>query len=494
MPYCPSPPFLSPTTPQGTPSATTETPAEPGAPASPDVQFGGGGEGARSGETAAISAPNLIGDLLFTSRSISFGFVRVNGLTNFQGLASTSIVNSSVAENNSPIPADRVYFRYNFFDNSQSVTGLSPFSIVQQNIPGSPSPPVLLQLPETKQYDSNLYTFGVEKTFFNGLMSIELRAPVVTSLASHNTISVGDVTGLRGINTESSLQNFGVATTPQNTLGHEDTEWGDLTIILKGLLCQNRSAGFAVSGGMAVTAPTGQDTHLGVIDYAGNPSRPTAVLQRQQTIVIANETASLSPFVAGLYAPNERLFTQGFLSVEVPVGSSRITYNDQHFGFPAGTGAFLPIGPPNATNVSSIDYINEQTLLHLDWNIGYWIYRAPESRCLTGIAPCFEVHYTSTLDNADVVQLPSDGSFVIPAVPLNQLPLRTNVPFVPAPGPVVGGQHNRLDIVDLTFGTTFLLGSRTTLATAFTIPVTNGANRTFDWEYQLQLNYYFGHR
>jgi hypothetical protein len=30
------------------------------------------------------------------------------------------------------------------------------------------------------------------------------------------------------------------------------------------------------------------------------------------------------------------------------------------------------------------------------------------------------------------------------------------------------------------------------LATGFTLPMRGADNRTFDWEFQLQLNYYFG--
>src|SRR5262249_41195700 len=152
---------------------------------------------------------------------------------------------------------------------------------------------------------------------------------------------------------------------------------------------------------------------------------------------------------------------------------------------PVGSTTSAPIGPPAATNLAVGRRITEQTLSHLDWNVGYWVYRDPDARWLTGIAPAFEVHYTSALDNAERVQLPNDGSTMIN--PKDPTGLQ-----IPAPGPVVGGQRNRLNIVDLTAGTTFLIRDRATLATAFSVPVSNGRNKTFDWEFQLQLNYYFG--
>ena len=159
---------------------------------------------------------NMIGDLLYTSRSVQFGFLRVNGNTNFFGLASTTIVNSSVAENNSPLPEDRIYVRYNFFSNGQQVTGLSP--TVRQIVPGDAfgSAPILLQLPQTKHYDVNMYTIGAEKTFLDGLMSVEVRLPVVTSLAPSNVFSVGSITSFNQTVDINGNQTFNVRSTPQN--------------------------------------------------------------------------------------------------------------------------------------------------------------------------------------------------------------------------------------------------------------------------------------
>ena len=99
-------------------------------------------------------------------------------------MSSTSVTNASVAENNSPIPADRLYFRYNFFQNGQSVTGISgattPFLVN-----GVPSAGGTLQsVPQLKNYNVHAYTFGGEKTFFDGLLSAELRVPVLNTLAT----------------------------------------------------------------------------------------------------------------------------------------------------------------------------------------------------------------------------------------------------------------------------------------------------------------------
>ena len=49
-----------------------------------------------------------------------------------------------------------------------------------------------------------------------------------------------------------------------------------------------------------------------------------------------------------------------------------------------------------------------------------------------------------------------------------------------------------MDIIDLTMGWTMELGGRMTIANAFSVPLNDADNKTFNWEYQLQLNYYFG--
>lgn len=435
--------------------------------------------GARATGSAVVSAPNMLGDLLFGSHTVSFGFTRVNGTTNFVGLGSTSMINSNVDENNSPLTADRVYFRYNYFNNGPSVTGLSPNSFTVPLLPGQPGPPASIQLPQTKYYDFNQYTFGVEKTFLDGLCSVEVRAPVITSLAPDNLISVGSPTGPPGTN-----GNFNVQTTPEDTLGHSDTYFGDMTVILKAMLYTNESSGLFVSAGMGVGIPSGPNTQVQVIDYGASANVAAASEQRLRDVLIADETWSVSPFVAALYTPNERFFTEGFLSLEDPLNSSRITYNDRFLIAPPGT--------PSSTIDNYTTHISEQTLLHLDWSTGFWLYRAPNSGgWITGIAPSFEVHYTSTLDNAAHAQLPGNP-LVLAVNPNNPIQSIQTGKFVPDPGVTVGAVNSKENIVDLTLGTTFVLGDRAMLAAAFTVPATNDTNKTFAYEFQLQFNYYFG--
>jgi hypothetical protein len=449
--------------------------------------------GARDTSTVGLAAPNMIGDLLYTSRSVTFGFLRTSGDTNFFGLASTTAVNSSVAENNSPVPADRLYFRYNYFARGQAVTGLSP-AAVPILFPDGSDTGVRVQLPQTKKYDVNLYTFGGEKTFLDGLLSVEVRLPVVTTLAPKNLFSVGTITGFTGDTDFLGNPTFNVLTTPQNTLGQTDTYFNNMMVILKGLFYENRCTGLFVTGGTGVGLPTAPDTRVQLIDYAGTTISPQASSQRFREITIHNETVALAPFLAALYLPTERFYTQGFLQVDVPLNSSRVTYTNRQL-----QGTFEPsqeaLAMGSLTPPFTVERdIREQTLLRADWGVGYWIYQAPGNRWLTGVAPSLEVHYTGTLERADREQLPGDATAVQfnPADPVGAV-IRGE-PQVPEVGPVVGGRRSHMHIVNLTAGTTFTLGQRATLATAFCVPVSSGFNKTFDWEFQAQLNYYFGRR
>ncbi len=108
-----------------------------------------------------------------------------------------------IAESNSPIPRDRVFFNYSLFHNV----------------------PLTSQGP-----DVNRYTPGFEKTFWNGNGSIELHVPFASTLDSNLVAGV--------------------------TNG-SNTEFGNATGVLKLLLWSNDNWAFA--GGLGVNAPTADD-------------------------------------------------------------------------------------------------------------------------------------------------------------------------------------------------------------------------------------------
>src|SRR5688572_18265144 len=88
------------------------------------------------------------------------------------------------------------------------------------------------------------------------------------------------------------------------------------------------------------------------------------------------------------------------------VGRSEVTYSEHlegpRFQRPRRSG---DMAPPFTVTES----IEEQTLLHVDLGVGYWLLRNPEASWITGFAPTVELHYTTTLEDADVAVLPGDG-------------------------------------------------------------------------------------
>jgi hypothetical protein len=280
------------------------------------------------------------------------------------------------------------------------------------------------------------------------------------------------------------LNALAVTPTPGNTLGTDRTELGNMTFIFKALAYECRN--YAVSGGLGVTIPTGQDVDVRVNDFLGPIGFNFLTVQRIRDFHVTNETWGLSPFLAALVAPTDRLFAQGFVQVDIPVNSSRASVSEF---LPINQEAQVPNGnfltpqfafqklPPFYASVP----INDQTLLQMDFGIGYWVLRDPKACWLTGIIPTAEVHYTNTLDNANIVVLPTDPSR-----------FRSSGGFDFIPPPRVGNLRNRMDILDVTLGTTFQFGQKSSLATAVAFPLKGTDNRTFDWEFTLQFNYYFG--
>jgi hypothetical protein len=109
-----------------------------------------------------------------------------------------------LAENSSPLPRDRVYINYSYFNNT-------PLSQGGVNV--------------------NRVTPGFEKTFLDGKASFEFRAPFASTL-------------------DSDIFDSGTTNT-------SDAQFGNITMYLKALLWSNET--FAASSGLGVTAPTAND-------------------------------------------------------------------------------------------------------------------------------------------------------------------------------------------------------------------------------------------
>jgi hypothetical protein len=459
--------------PKGKEEGKVEPPAPP-QPAPPAADLAALGEtqgAATGGETGGLSAPNMIGDLLGGNRNVSYAIFKTDA---FQGRAGTSIFNPKISENESPLPQDRIAYRYNFFHNASSVTGVTG---------GSAQVPPTDSL--TRQFDVNLHTFQFEKTFLDARMSVELRVPFMTGVSPHLNITTSTQDGFQattmrgeeGIGRRAINGRF----TPQDTVGSESTEFGDLTLIFKGVLfCTD---GFALTGGTTFGIPTAPDTSVNVTDnyFTRSNGVTTFGAQRFRDFLIRNDTWSMGPFLAFLSTPSDRFFAQGFTQVEFPLGSNKYRYfEDEGPKDPVNDRPLTVNGVP--TPFVQEGHIRDQTLLNIDLGTGYWLVKnSCPDRWLNGLAAMLELHYTTTLNGADIVTLPQD----------NVQETSGGVRHVP-PNPVIGNQRNRIDVLNLTAGVTAQIAERLMVTTAAVVPLLQGDNKLFDWEFQLQLNWQFG--
>lgn len=274
-------------------------------------------------DTAASSptslAPNMLGDTPGAGSIMSF----VGGFGGVPLTGGHAVGRFKVSENTSPVAQDRVFLNYNHLHNAY-----------------------ILGNPET-DVNVDRFTLGIEKSFQDGLSSIELRIPFASTVRSDLDIAtLADSTG---------------------------TEFGDIALNFKRVLVQRRCA--ALSAGLGLTLPTGSDS--------------TMTTPGGDVLAVENSSIHLDPYLGLILTPTDRLFTQLFLQFDIDTGSNEVLAN----GAPAGS-------------------VADQSLLCFDWSIGYWIYQTGCcGNCgMAGIAPMFELHYTTTISDTDSVAVPFGGT------------------------------------------------------------------------------------
>jgi hypothetical protein len=419
-----------------------------------------------------------------------FSVANTSGAVNFR--------NSKVAENNSAIPRDRVSFRYNYFKEALQVDGLENSPFLGPRLSQTPTSPIRqfrLVDPASKSYNVHLYTFGLEKTFLDNMASIEVRVPFARTIDSSLNLVSGEL--LSDVPNVVPLVN----PTPGATLGDADMELQDMNVILKAIIAQDPCNTWTASAGLGVSIPTGEDFNVRVVDYSNDvvadrifgdltfdPNSPIqmrrnaqqfAFDQRTRTFEIENATWGISPFLAGVMTPSDKTFINGFAQIEIPLNSSDWRFRERDIDLEVQAQPNLASSPVQFDRTLSGE-IEDQFLLHLDLGGGYWFYRNPCKKCLTGVAGLMELHYTTTLDDADIVVVP-------------ETPIRTGTAanlIGPLPPPQLGNIANRVDILNYTVGGVVTLGQHVTLATAYVVPLRDDLDRTFDGELNVQLNVY----
>jgi hypothetical protein len=195
----------------------------------------------------------------------------------------------NIADNESPMPVDRVFGFYNFYgglgfpggpngplavpSTSTSVTNVSGGGVTTTTTSVNATTTAVPGVPRT---DLHREVVGFEKTFLGGNASIELRVPILQQQDA--------------------------------SLGFGGDIVGDLTIVTKYAFYLNRATGDVFSGGLVITAPTG----------------------RAITTVDGNiRDVLLEPWFGYIWNA-ERFYIQGFHSVVIPTDGRDVTlaFND----------------------------------------------------------------------------------------------------------------------------------------------------------------------
>jgi hypothetical protein len=191
----------------------------------------------------------------------------------------------------SPRPQDRVFATFNYFNDVNAD--------LNRRLGGTYSGVMVYR-----------QLYGFEKTFLEGDASFGIRAPIDTITAN----------------------------SPVQGLAPTRTAFGRLTPFTKFILWRDETAANLISGGLAVTVPTGPTA------YAGAPYS------------VGFRDVSIQPFL-GYFFSQGRWYLQGFESIDIPTTSRDVT------------------------------------MIYNDIGVGYFLYQAADRRALiSGIAPTLEAH------------------------------------------------------------------------------------------------------
>jgi len=261
-----------------------------------------------------------------------------------------------------------------------------------------------LNLIAAHSFSVDRYTLGMEKTLADGLWSVEFRLPLAGE-------------------TDFFTPDFGVS----------GGVVGNFALIVKRMLYESATTGVATGLGIDTSTGSRVDGYATITGY-GDFNQFT----------MHNDAVHLLPFLGFTQAPTPRLFYHAFLQVDVPLNGNRIDY----FNPVDGAGTF--------------GTLDEQTLLHVDTSMGYWLYRNPSACALTGLASVVEFHYTTTLQDTDVIVQALGGTAFL----FEKL-------------------ANRKDVPNLTVGLHAELGGQTLCRVGGVFPLSD--DRAFDAEVQVQL-------
>lgn len=240
-----------------------------------------------------------------------------------------------LAENSSPLPIDRWIGNYNLFD---SVDGIG---------------------------DVTRFTFGVERTFDDGLKSFEARISFAHTLSSNQIYRVPPP------------QNPPI---PPFVTRNLDDEFGNLVLTYKQIVRPLDDG--IVTAGIGISLPTADDQFL----FNQNPTNPILLMK------VHNDAAHLMPFIAFMRQPNEKLMIQGFAQIDFATSANPVLIRTS-------------AQPGELSDAAKIEAV---PILFFDIGLAYkWI----ENRegLINAVTPLLELHYSLGMRDRDQLQFPRSG-------------------------------------------------------------------------------------
>ncbi|MFM7071916.1 MAG: hypothetical protein ACKO38_09015 [Planctomycetota bacterium] len=260
--------------------------------------------------------------------------------------------------------------------------------------------------PQVRRGNIDMYTLGLEKTFGDEWNSFEFRLPFI------------------------GYENM-QAPNASSPIAYDVKNLGDVSLFYKRLLYRDETT--AMTAGLGLGLPTAPDVNGRILN---------------SEFTINTDAIHLMPFIGFLTAPNDDWFFQSYLQLDFATTGNRIESDLP--SFPQGT-------------------LTEQNLFIVDFSAGRWLYREESDSGLRGVASVFELHYTTTLQDADIVR---NTSLLVGS-------------------PRFGNVANRLDVLNATVGLHFQLTELSNLRVAGVVPLRGAYDQQFDAEIQVSFNRMF---
>jgi hypothetical protein len=210
------------------------------------------------------------------------------------------------------------------------------------------------------------------------------------------------------------------------------TEFGNIPLTLKVLLLRREQ--LKLSAGCGVIFPTGRSAAIDLGDG--------------ESLEVRNEAVHLEPFLGCLWQPNQKWFVTGFAACDFDSSGNPVVQTFEN----VSEGGLVE---------ETAGVLRDQSWMYMDLAIGRWIYRNQCAGWVTGIAPVIELHYTTSMDDAN---------------------------FVETDLTTVGNPRGRMDIFNMTAGLHFQLGERSLLSVACVAPLRSGDDDIFNSEFVIQFN------